>query len=60
MALLRSKYVREEQEGVYHCFSRGVRRTFLYGIDSISGRNFSHRKAWLLGRLRHLAAAVEA
>ena len=56
MALPRSKYVREGQEGVYHCFSRCVRRAFLYGFDPISGRDFSHRKAWLLDRLRHLAA----
>ena len=56
MALLRSRYVREEQEGVYHCFSRCVRRAFLYGFDALTGRDFSHRKAWLVDRLRHLAA----
>ncbi|MBP1596384.1 MAG: hypothetical protein H6Q05_1761, partial [Acidobacteria bacterium] len=29
MALPRSKYVLEGQEGVYHCFTRCVRRAFL-------------------------------
>jgi REP element-mobilizing transposase RayT len=56
MALPRSKYVQEGQEGVYHCFSRCVRRAFLYGFDPHTGRDFSHRKVWLVDRLRHLAA----
>ena len=56
MALPRSKYVQEDQEGVYHCFSRCVRRAFLYGFDSYTGQDFSHRKAWLVDRLRNLAA----
>jgi hypothetical protein len=56
MALPRSKYVQEGQEGVYHCFSRCVRRAFLCGFDTLTGRDFSHRKAWLVDRLRHLAA----
>jgi REP element-mobilizing transposase RayT len=56
MALPRSKYVQEGQEGVYHCFSRCVRRAFLCGFDRLTGRDFSHRKAWLVERLRYLAA----
>jgi REP element-mobilizing transposase RayT len=56
MALPRSKYVQEGQEGVYHCFSRCVRRAFLYGFDAVTQRDFSHRKAWLVERLRFLAA----
>jgi putative transposase len=56
MGLPRSQYVKEGQEGVYHCFSRCVRRAFLCGFDKDSGRDFSHRKAWIVDRLRHLAA----
>jgi hypothetical protein len=56
MALPRSKYVQEGQEGVYHCFTRCVRRAFLYGFDTLTLRDFSHRKAWLVDRLRYLAA----
>jgi putative transposase len=56
MALPRSKYVQEGQEGVYHCFSRCVRRAFLCGFDQLTGRDFSHRKAWVVDRLRYLAA----
>ena len=56
MGLPRHKYVREGQEGVYHCFSRCVRRAFLYGYDTLTQRDFSHRKAWLVDRLRSLAS----
>ncbi len=61
MALPRSKYVKEGQEGVFHCFSRCVRRAFLCGYDTLTNRDFSHRKALLLDRLRQLATifAVE-
>ena len=55
MALPRSQYVKEGQEGVYHCFSRCVRRAFLYGFDSVTLQDFSHRKAWLVQRLQFLA-----
>jgi hypothetical protein len=56
MGLPRSLYVQEGQEGVYHCFSRCVRRAFLYGFDALTRRDFSHRKSWLVDRLQHLAA----
>ncbi|MBP1609803.1 MAG: hypothetical protein H6Q04_2038 [Acidobacteria bacterium] len=56
MGLPRSKYVQEGQEGVYHCFSRCVRRAFLCGFDPLTHRDFSHRKAWLIDRLRYLAS----
>jgi hypothetical protein len=56
MGLPRSHYVNEEQEGVYHCFNRCVRRAFLCGFDAVTRQDFSHRKAWLVERLRYLAA----
>jgi REP element-mobilizing transposase RayT len=56
MGLPRSRYVQEGQEGVYHCFSRCVRRAFLYGFDVLTRRDFSHRKVWLVDRLRYLSA----
>ena len=55
MGLPRSQYVQEDQEGVYHCFSRCVRRAFLCGFDALTGRDFSHRKALLVARLQDLA-----
>ncbi len=56
MALPRSKYVQEGKEAVYHCFTRCVRRAFLYGFDPLTRRDFSHRKAWLVERLKQLAS----
>ena len=56
MGLPRSNYVQEGQEGVYHCFGRCVRRAFLCGFDPVTQQDFSHRKTWLVNRLRELAA----
>lgn len=56
MALPRKRYVREGEEGVYHCFTRCVRRAFLCGRDSVTQRDYSHRKVLIVDRLRELAA----
>ena len=45
----------EDEVGVYHCVARCVRRAFLCGVDSYTGQDFSHRKEWILDRLRELA-----
>jgi len=55
MTMPRSKYVKEGQEGVFHCFTRCVRRAYLCGFDKATGRDFSHRKAWIVERLRFLS-----
>ncbi len=55
MGMPRSRYVQEGEEGVYHCYSRCVRRASLCGFDPLTRRDFSHRKAWLVDRLRYLA-----
>jgi putative transposase len=56
MALPRSKYVQEGKVGVYHCYSRCVRRAFLCGFDTQTGRDFSHRTVWIADRLRFLVS----
>jgi hypothetical protein len=55
MGLPRSHYVKEGKVGVFHCFTRCVRRAFLCGVDPVSGRDYSHRKSWVVDRLRFLA-----
>ena len=56
MGLPRSKYVKEGEEGVYHCYTRCVRRAFLCGFDPLTSKDFSHRKKWFEDRLRYLAS----
>ena len=45
----------EDLVGVYHCIARCVRRAFLCGVDTYTGQDFSHRKEWILDRMRALA-----
>ncbi len=51
----RRQIVVEDQVGVYHCIARCVRRAFLCGVDSYTGQDYSHRKEWILDRMRELA-----
>jgi REP element-mobilizing transposase RayT len=39
----------------YHVVARCVRRAWLWGFDEYAGRDYSHRKEWVLERLRELA-----
>ncbi len=40
---------------VNHCVCRCVRRSFLCGDDRLTGKDYSHRKAWVLERLALLS-----
>ena len=51
----RSLQVSLEATAVYHCISRCVRRAFLCGQDRLTGKNFDHRKQWLVDRMQELA-----
>ena len=54
-ACARGQIVVEDQVGVYHCIARCVRRAFLCGTDPYTGKDYSHRKEWILDRMRELA-----
>lgn len=40
----------------YHCVSRCVRRSFLCGVDNVSGQSYEHRRGWVEDRLLFLGA----
>ncbi len=54
MAIARKNIVDEEAPGFYHCTNRCVRRTFLCGLDKLTGIDYSHRKDWLEKRIFEL------
>jgi putative transposase len=56
MTVARSEIVNVEATPYYHCIARCVRRAFLCGDDSYSGRNFDHRKLWIVERIKLLAS----
>jgi REP element-mobilizing transposase RayT len=54
MTRARNQLISLETTPYYHCISRCVRRAFLWGEDSLTGKNYEHRKAWVIERLREL------
>ena len=56
MTRARNELISLDATPYYHCISRCVRRAFLYGEDSLTGKNYEHRKVWVLERLCELAS----
>ncbi len=56
MTRARYQQVSLQDTPYYHCISRCVRRAYLCGDDPVSGKNFDHRKQWLVNRIKQLAA----
>ena len=46
-----------DEVNVYHCFNRTVRRSYLHGLDPLTGVDYSHRRAWFLSRMKFLAGS---
>jgi len=54
MTRARKELISLESTPYYHCISRCVRRAFLWGEDALTGKDYSRRKSWVIGRLREL------
>ncbi len=55
MTIARSKKINLSATPYYHVVSRCVRRTFLCGQDKETGKDYSHRKQWLVDRIKFLS-----
>ena len=51
----RSQLICPSATPYYHCICRCVRRAFLCGEAELTGKDYSHRKGWVLERLALLA-----
>jgi REP element-mobilizing transposase RayT len=56
MTYARKTLISLRETPYYHVVARCVRRAWLWGFDEYAGRDYSHRKAWVLERLQQLAA----
>ncbi|MEE4243899.1 MAG: hypothetical protein V2I33_00725 [Kangiellaceae bacterium] len=52
MATARKDIISEGVAGFYHCYNRCVRRAYLCGIDDETGKDYSHRKQWLVNQIK--------
>jgi len=52
----RNRLVSIDDTPYYHCIGRCVRRSFLCGQDKLSGKNYTHRRQWVVDRLEYLTS----
>ena len=55
MARARKELISLTDTRYYHCIARCVRRAFLCGRDEFSGKDYEHRRQWIVDRLFELA-----
>lgn len=58
MTIARKERVCLDATPYYHCISRCVRRAYLCGTDRESGKNYAHRKQWIVDRIKHLSTIM--
>src|SRR5258708_39998186 len=57
MAIARSVQIDLHSTQYYHCMTRCVRRAYLCGNDFETGKDYPHRKEWLVNRIKSLASS---
>src|SRR5690606_7132516 len=55
MTYARKSLVCLQDTPYYHVVARCVRRAWLWGFDEYAGKDYSHRKDWVLERLQQLS-----
>ena len=55
MGYARKHLISLQDTPYYHVVSRCVRRAWLWGQDEFAGRDYSHRKQWVIDRIAELA-----
>jgi hypothetical protein len=48
MPCARNQHISLDATSHYHCVTRCVSRAFLWGEDSITGKNYEHCKEWVI------------
>ncbi len=56
MTKARQEQVSLEDTPYYHCVVRCVRRAFLCGDDYVTGKNYDHRKKWMVDKLKSMGS----
>ena len=56
MTKARQEQVSLEDTPYYHCVVRCVRRAYLCGDDYLTGKNYDHRKKWMVDKLKQLSS----
>ncbi|MCB1584447.1 MAG: hypothetical protein KDI92_15425 [Xanthomonadales bacterium] len=59
MTIARKHQICVEETPYYHIVSRCVRRAFLCGEDTVSGRSFEHRRKWLIDRIKFVTSIFD-
>ena len=54
MTQARSTLIDPNSNPYYHRVARCVRRAFLCGKDHLTGKDYEHRKPWMVDRLKEL------
>jgi hypothetical protein len=55
MTISRERTISHDNGRYYHCISRCARRAYLCGEDQETGRNYEHRRKWIVDQLMILA-----